>query len=305
MRGRPRRDRWHAISASGQFVVRHSAGVTRFSRATRGIRHELDVFVDVDDPVKFSLLTLTNDGRHDAKPEPLCLQRLGARPATGEPGRARHHDLRRDERDDPRAKCLQRRVCAARRVRACQRDADVRRRAIVSRSSAATVRCTDRLPLRHLTLEPQFGAGLDPCAALHVQVALDPGERRRVLFLLGQGTDPDHVDRLIARHRRVDDAMAALQKVQAVLEHDARDDPGPHPGRFIRRADESVARLSGPELPSLDARGLLPARRSVRLSRSIAGRDGAAAGAARSRQSAPAPGGRPAVRRRRRPALVA
>ena len=41
--------------------MHHSAGATRFSRATRGLRHELDVFVDVDDPVKFSLLTLTND----------------------------------------------------------------------------------------------------------------------------------------------------------------------------------------------------------------------------------------------------
>jgi cyclic beta-1,2-glucan synthetase len=38
-------------STSGQFVVRHSAGVTRFSRTTRHIRHELEVFVDVDDPV--------------------------------------------------------------------------------------------------------------------------------------------------------------------------------------------------------------------------------------------------------------
>src|SRR5436190_15199693 len=41
---------------SGQFVVRHSAGVTQFARVTRGMRHELDVFVDVEDPVKFSLL---------------------------------------------------------------------------------------------------------------------------------------------------------------------------------------------------------------------------------------------------------
>src|SRR5439155_9453585 len=47
--------------SSAPFIVKHSAGVTRFSRATRGIRHELDVFVDVDDPVKFSLLTMTND----------------------------------------------------------------------------------------------------------------------------------------------------------------------------------------------------------------------------------------------------
>ena len=87
--------------------------------------------------------------------------------------------------------------------------------------------------LRHLTLEPQFGAGLDPCAALQVQVVLHPGERHRVLFLLGQGTDTDHVERLIARHRTVDDAAAALQKVAGVLEPDARDDPGPDAGRFI------------------------------------------------------------------------
>src|SRR5439155_385503 len=52
-------------------------------------------------------------------------------------------------------------------------------------------------------------------AALQVQVVLNPGERRRILFLLGQGTDTDHVARLIARHRTVEDAVIALQKVQA------------------------------------------------------------------------------------------
>ena len=48
--------------ASGRFVIRHSAGVTRFSRAHRGIRHDLDVFVDAADAVKFSMLTLVNTG---------------------------------------------------------------------------------------------------------------------------------------------------------------------------------------------------------------------------------------------------
>jgi cyclic beta-1,2-glucan synthetase len=59
-------------ATSGQFVVHHSAGVTRFARTTRGIRHELAVFVDADDPVKFSLLTLTGDGEA-TRTRPVCL----------------------------------------------------------------------------------------------------------------------------------------------------------------------------------------------------------------------------------------
>ena len=43
-------------------MVRHAAGVTQLHAYRDGIRHSLDVFVDATDPVKFSLLTLTNEG---------------------------------------------------------------------------------------------------------------------------------------------------------------------------------------------------------------------------------------------------
>src|SRR6185295_17423123 len=43
-------------------VVSHRAGLTRFSRTTRGLSHELEVFVHADAHVKFSLLTIRNDG---------------------------------------------------------------------------------------------------------------------------------------------------------------------------------------------------------------------------------------------------
>ena len=46
--------------ASGRFVIRHAAGVSRFTHASHGILQDLAVFVDAQDPVKFSLLTLTN-----------------------------------------------------------------------------------------------------------------------------------------------------------------------------------------------------------------------------------------------------
>ena len=45
----------------GRCVIRHGAGITRFARASHGVGHQLEVFVDVEDPVKLSLLTLTNE----------------------------------------------------------------------------------------------------------------------------------------------------------------------------------------------------------------------------------------------------
>ena len=47
-------------ASSGRSVVRHAAGVTRFSRVHRGLAHDLAIFVDTVDPVKFSCLTVVN-----------------------------------------------------------------------------------------------------------------------------------------------------------------------------------------------------------------------------------------------------
>ena len=201
-------------AASGQFVVRHSAGVTHFSRVTRGIRHELDVFVDVDDPVKFSLLTLTNDSEA-ARTLSLFAYNdwvLGP-PREGQAGHitTTYHVstgtiLARNAYSDEFARRVAFAHCSDTPVSATgHRLSFVGRNGSMSRPAA----------LRHLRLEPEFGAGLDPCAALHVRVTLNPGEPRRVLFLIGQGTDLDHVEQLIARHRTVDDAAAALKKVRA------------------------------------------------------------------------------------------
>ena len=198
---------------SGQFIVHHSAGLTHFSRLTRGIRHELDVFVHVDDPVKFSLLTLTNDGGTSRRLSLFAYNDwvLGP-PRESQVG---HVITTYDEKSgtilarNPYSDEFAQRVAFAHASDA-PASATASRLSFIGRNGSLPRPAA----LRHLTLEPTFGAGLDPCAVLHVQVVLEPGASHRVLFLLGQGADAAHAERLIARHHTVDDAVAALEQVQ-------------------------------------------------------------------------------------------
>src|SRR5260370_7086076 len=45
---------------TGRCLVRHTAGLTQFSRATHGIHHDLEIFLPPRDPHKFSVPTPPN-----------------------------------------------------------------------------------------------------------------------------------------------------------------------------------------------------------------------------------------------------
>ena len=199
---------------SGQFVIHHAAGATQFCRLTRGIRHQLDVFVDVDDPVKFSLLRLTNEGDTVRNLSLFAYNDW----VLGPPRDSQTGQLTTSY--DAHSGTI--------RARNAYSDEFARRVAFAHASERPSSATAHRLSfigrngsmgrpeaLRHLTLEPRFGAGLDACAALHVAVTLQPGESREILFLIGQGADAGEVDRLIARHATVAQAAAALARVEA------------------------------------------------------------------------------------------
>ena len=206
LRRTPRSPRW---------VVRHAAGVTRFSRAAGGIAQELAVFVARDAPVKLSLLTLTN--RSD-RPRRLTLFSyndwlLG--PPDRERPEVRRHRARRRDRRDPGARPVQL--------------ADE----IASRSpppasrwspppgtgwsfSAATVRSRGRPRSAGRCSATGSAPASTRARRCRRVVDLEPGATRRVVFLLGQGRDEAEARELLRRFAGEDGAAAAEAELALV-----------------------------------------------------------------------------------------
>ncbi len=199
-------------AASGRCVIRHAAGVTRFSRTRRGIRHELDVFVDAADAVKFSLLTLVNTGTDTRHLSLFVYNDWVLGPPREDQGR---HVVTRLDGNAILATNTYSTDFAGRVAFSYVTDtiasATADRAVFIGRNGSLS----QPAGTSAAALSPRFGAGLDPCAALHVRVALGPGATHRVVHLLGQGRDVADASALMARHGSVGAAQASLAAVEA------------------------------------------------------------------------------------------
>jgi cyclic beta-1,2-glucan synthetase len=197
----------------GRWVVRHAAGVTRFQHAVAGVEQELAVAVDPDDSVKIAILTLRN-----TSPVSRRLSVFGyVEWVLGPP------------RQDDRRFVVTEVVEGSATILAANRYTSEfgERIALWQATEPVTSYTCDRGEFvgRHRSLarpaallRPRLGgrvgAGLDPCGALHVSVALEPGEIRRVGFVLGQGSHRDHALELARRYASIEAATASIERAE-------------------------------------------------------------------------------------------
>ena len=171
-------------SAAGSFVM--PPGVTRYQHAVAGLEQELAVVVAPDDPVKLSVLTLTNTSTATRRLSVFGYVEWCLGPPRAGERRFVVTEHRRSDRGDSRAQRLQHRVRRTRRVLARQRAG-----AIVHVRSRRVRRpqphAEPPAALLRARLSGRSGAGLDPCGALQLDLRIEPGQSRRVAFVLGRG----------------------------------------------------------------------------------------------------------------------
>jgi cyclic beta-1,2-glucan synthetase len=202
-------------NASGRILIRHSAGYTRFTRSIDGIHHQLDIFVDHEDPVRIAALTLSNTSqqtRHlslfSYNDWVLGPPRVGdSRHVITDYDAAHHAVLATNPYNTEFPGHVGFAAVSERPL-----SATGNRRSFLGRNGSIA----DPSALRDDSLTGEFGAGLDPCAALQVRVALNSGETRRVVFVLGEARTRQDAVTLASKYANAERAAESLKRVQAM-----------------------------------------------------------------------------------------
>ena len=197
-----------------RWIVRHAPGVTRYQHECKDLAHELTVFVATDDPVKLSVLTIVNRGSQPRRLRAFayCEWSLGPPRPEGQTQVVTEYEALRHAvlatngytDDFPGRTAF---IAATPRARSSTGD----RLEFLGRYGSPLAPAA----LAREGLSGRFGAGLDPCTALEVEVEIPPGEQREITFVLGQGRDRAHALALLDRYTERRTVTATLAAVEA------------------------------------------------------------------------------------------
>ncbi|MES2015317.1 MAG: glucoamylase family protein [Pseudomonadota bacterium] len=207
------------VRASGQYVSRHGFGYSVFEHTDEGIYSELCTFVALDVAIKYSVVKLRNDST-----VPRRLSLTGYVEWVLGDLRAKSAMHVTSEIDPVSGALFARNAYNTefmgrvgffhvdtknRSVTADRTEFIGRNRSLASPAAMGRAR-----------LSGKIGAALDPCAALQVQVELQPGEERELVFMLGVGGRRNaDATGIIAQYAGSTAAADAFAKVRQHWDH--------------------------------------------------------------------------------------
>ncbi len=188
------------IRRNAPFVIDHRPGYSVFLHQYAGIESRLILGVAPEDPVRLSLLRLTN---HEGRRRRLTVTSY----VEWTLGVLREHTQHQviTAYDGQRSAIFARNhfnpqftnwvAFSALSERVTSHTGD--RREFLGRNG----RLAEPAALRHAALAANTGPGLDPCAALQCVIDLSPGESRDIALVLGAAEDVERAQRLVDRYR--------------------------------------------------------------------------------------------------------
>jgi len=200
------------------YVVRHGFGYSVFEHTQCGISSELWIYVSINEPVKFAVLKIKNNSDRRRR---LSLTGYWEWVLGEQRQKSAMHIA---TEIDPLTSAL-----FARNPYNTDFEGRVE---FVASSELARSYTADRAEflgrngtlaqpaaLRRTRLSGKTGVGLDPCAALQVQMEMEPGQEREIAFILGAGQNVDHTRDLARRFQNLRACREELEKVWAYWGH--------------------------------------------------------------------------------------
>lgn len=199
------------IREAEPYKIRHGFGYTVFEHVSHGIRQEMTQFVPVEDSVKISILKLVNQAD---KPRSLSITYY-IRPVLGVSDQftASHINT---EISDRGVVLIRNNYNDEFPGRVAFIDSSIKDRSITCDRKEFFGMGSIKEPeaIKRVSLSGTVGAGFDPCAAMSVNVSLEPGEEKEMIFLLGAGKNAEETEYLSNKYRKPEEAKKALEEVK-------------------------------------------------------------------------------------------
>jgi cellobiose phosphorylase len=195
------------------YVTRHGFGYTVFEHSEDGIQSELCTYVEIDSPVKFSVVRIRNVSGRSRR-----LSVTGYVEWVLSDLRARSAMHLVTTTDSSGAVFVRNPYSSDFADRIAFFDVDDSTRNVCSDRTEFLGRNgspANPAAMLQARLSGSTGAGLDPCTAIQVSFDVADGQEREVVFTLGAGRETEATRKLLFRFRGSEAARHALEEVRA------------------------------------------------------------------------------------------